>query len=142
LYLESHFLAVADNFQAKRLGLGDTVDLRHAGLRGLDRLALDASSAGADRSAITARRGRPVQETPRFACGHGAAEDSLPGAPPKPCEAEWLVEQLWREKNDPAEVVAALRSDRVPSEALRQAALRAVRNRRKPPRAIRVARAL
>jgi hypothetical protein len=44
-------------------------------------------------------------------------------------EAERLVEQLWREKNDPAEVVAALRADRVLSEALRQAALRAVLRR-------------
>jgi hypothetical protein len=44
-------------------------------------------------------------------------------------EAERLVEQLWREKNDPAEVVAALRSDRVPGEALRHAALRAVLRR-------------
>jgi hypothetical protein len=41
-------------------------------------------------------------------------------------EAERLVEQLWRAKNDPAEVVAALRAGQVPSEALRQAALRAV----------------
>ena len=32
--------------------------------------------------------------------------------------AERLVEQLWREKNDPAEGVEALRADRVPSEAL------------------------
>jgi WD40 repeat protein len=41
-------------------------------------------------------------------------------------EAEQLVEQLWRAKNDPAEVVAALRADRALSEPLRQAALRAV----------------
>src|SRR5262249_29026459 len=47
-------------------------------------------------------------------------------------EAERLVEQLWREKNDPAEVVAALRADRGPSEALRQAALRAVLRRGQP----------
>jgi WD40 repeat protein len=38
-------------------------------------------------------------------------------------EAARLVERLWREKNDPDEVVAALRADRVLSEALRQAAL-------------------
>jgi WD40 repeat protein/serine/threonine protein kinase len=47
-------------------------------------------------------------------------------------EAERLVERLWREKNDPAEVVAALRADRVLSEALRQAALRAVLRRVRP----------
>ncbi len=41
-------------------------------------------------------------------------------------EAERLIEPLWREKNDPAEVVKALRADRVLSEPLRQAALRAV----------------
>ena len=39
-------------------------------------------------------------------------------------EAERLVEPLWRQKNDPAEVVEALRADRVLSEPLRQAALR------------------
>jgi hypothetical protein len=50
-------------------------------------------------------------------------------------EAERLVEQLWRAKNDPAEVVAALRADRVPSDALRQAALRAVLRRPWPPEA-------
>jgi WD40 repeat protein len=50
-------------------------------------------------------------------------------------EAERLVEQLWRDKNDPAEVVKALRADRVPSEALRQAALRAVLRRARPPEA-------
>ena len=50
-------------------------------------------------------------------------------------EAERLVEQLWREKNDPAEVVEALRADRVPSEALRHAALRAVLRRAQPPEA-------
>jgi WD40 repeat protein/serine/threonine protein kinase len=50
-------------------------------------------------------------------------------------EAELLVEKLWREKNDPAEVVAALRADRMPSEALRQAALRAVLRRAQPPEA-------
>jgi WD40 repeat protein len=50
-------------------------------------------------------------------------------------EAERLVEQLWREMNDPAEVVATLRADRVLSEALRQAALRAVLRRVQPPEA-------
>jgi eukaryotic-like serine/threonine-protein kinase len=50
-------------------------------------------------------------------------------------EAERLVEPLWREKNDPAEVVEALRANRVPSEALRQAALRAVLRRARPPEA-------
>ena len=48
-------------------------------------------------------------------------------------EAERLVEQLWREKNDPAEVVKAIRGDRVPSEPLRHAALRAVLRRARPP---------
>ncbi len=48
-------------------------------------------------------------------------------------EAERLVEQLWCQKNAPPEVVAALRTDRVPSEALRQAALRAVLRRTQPP---------
>jgi len=47
-------------------------------------------------------------------------------------EAERLVEQLWRVKNDPAEVVAALRADRVLSEELRQAALRALLRRAQP----------
>ncbi len=47
-------------------------------------------------------------------------------------EAERLVEQLWRAKNDPAEVVAALRADRALSEAQRQAALRAVLRRVQP----------
>jgi WD40 repeat protein len=47
-------------------------------------------------------------------------------------EAERLVEQLWREKNDPAEVVAALRANRLPSEALRQAAFREVLRRVQP----------
>jgi len=51
-------------------------------------------------------------------------------------EAERLVEQLWREKNDPAEVVEAIRSDRARSEALRQAALRAVLRRARPPEAV------
>ena len=50
-------------------------------------------------------------------------------------EAERLVEQLWRQKNDPAEVVEALRADRALSEPLRQAALRAVLRRAQPPEA-------
>jgi WD40 repeat protein len=50
-------------------------------------------------------------------------------------EAERLVEQLWREKNDSAKVVEALRADRGPSEALRHAALRAVLRRAQPPEA-------
>jgi hypothetical protein len=50
-------------------------------------------------------------------------------------EAERLVEQLWREKKYPAEVVDALRADRVPSEALREAVLRAVLRWARPPEA-------
>jgi WD40 repeat protein len=50
-------------------------------------------------------------------------------------EAERLVANLWREKNDPAEVVKALRADRVLSEPLREAALRAVLRRALPPKA-------
>ena len=50
-------------------------------------------------------------------------------------EAERLVEALWRQKPDPAGVVAALRADRVLSEPLRQAALRAVLRRAQPPEA-------
>ena len=50
-------------------------------------------------------------------------------------EAERLVEPLWREKNDPTEVVEALRADLVPSEGLRQAALRAVLRRVQPEEA-------
>jgi hypothetical protein len=41
-------------------------------------------------------------------------------------EAERLVVKLWRQKNDPAEVVEGLRADPAVSEPLRQAALRAV----------------
>jgi hypothetical protein len=44
-------------------------------------------------------------------------------------EAERLVEQLFREKNDAAEVVAAVRADRFLSEPQRHAALRAVLRR-------------
>jgi WD40 repeat protein/predicted Ser/Thr protein kinase len=50
-------------------------------------------------------------------------------------EAERLLEPLWREKNDPAEVVKALRADRGLSEPLRQAALRAVLRKARPPEA-------
>jgi WD40 repeat protein len=50
-------------------------------------------------------------------------------------EAQRLVESLWRQKQDPAEVVAALRADRALSEPLRQAALRDVLRRRQPPEA-------
>jgi WD40 repeat protein len=48
-------------------------------------------------------------------------------------EAERLIEPLWRENNDPAEVVKALRADRVLSEPLREATLRAVLRRSLPP---------
>jgi WD40 repeat protein/tRNA A-37 threonylcarbamoyl transferase component Bud32 len=50
-------------------------------------------------------------------------------------EAERLVEQLWQKKDDPAEVVAALRADRALSDPLRHAALRAVLRRVQPPEA-------
>jgi WD40 repeat protein len=50
-------------------------------------------------------------------------------------EAERLVEQLSREKHDPAEVVKAIRGDRVPNDSLRHAALRAVLRRAQPPEA-------
>jgi hypothetical protein len=50
-------------------------------------------------------------------------------------EAERLVEALWREKNDPAGVVAALGADPALSGPLRQAALRAVLRRASPPEA-------
>jgi WD40 repeat protein len=50
-------------------------------------------------------------------------------------EADRLVEALWRQKNDPAEVVAALQADRALSEPLHQAALRAVLRRAVPPEA-------
>ena len=48
-------------------------------------------------------------------------------------EAERLVEQLWRQKNDPAEVAEAVRTDPALSEPLRHAALRAVLRRALPP---------
>jgi WD40 repeat protein len=50
-------------------------------------------------------------------------------------EAERLLEQLWRQKKGPAEVVEALRTDGALSEPLRQAALRAVLRRTRPPEA-------
>ncbi len=50
-------------------------------------------------------------------------------------EAERLVEQLWRQKNDPAAAVEALRADRSLSEPLRHAALRTVLRRALPAEA-------
>ncbi len=50
-------------------------------------------------------------------------------------EAERLVEPLYRQKHDPAEVVAALRADQALSEPLREAALHAVLRRALPPQA-------
>jgi hypothetical protein len=50
-------------------------------------------------------------------------------------EADRLVEQLWRAKNDAAAVVEALRADGALSEPLRQAALRVVLRRAQPPEA-------
>ena len=50
-------------------------------------------------------------------------------------EADRLVDSLWRQTNDPADVVAALRSNRALSEPLRHAALRAVLRRTQPPQA-------
>jgi WD40 repeat protein/tRNA A-37 threonylcarbamoyl transferase component Bud32 len=52
-------------------------------------------------------------------------------------EAERLVEALWRQKTDPAQVVEALRADRSLSEPLRQAALRVVLRKAQPPEAAR-----
>jgi hypothetical protein len=48
-------------------------------------------------------------------------------------EAERLVESLWRQQTDPAEVAEALRADRELSAPLRQAALRAMLRRAQPP---------
>jgi WD40 repeat protein len=48
-------------------------------------------------------------------------------------QAERLVEQLWRQKNDAAAVVEALRADTALSEPLRHAALRDVLRRAQPP---------
>jgi WD40 repeat protein len=50
-------------------------------------------------------------------------------------EAERLVEALWRQRDDPGNVVEALRADKALSEPLRQAALRAVLRRAQPPEA-------
>jgi WD40 repeat protein/predicted Ser/Thr protein kinase len=50
-------------------------------------------------------------------------------------EAERLVDQLWRQKNDPAGVVDQLRSDQTLGEPLLLAALRAVLKRTQPPEA-------
>ena len=50
-------------------------------------------------------------------------------------EAERLVEQLWRQKKDPAAVVDALRADGALTEPLRHAALRAVLRKARPPEA-------
>jgi WD40 repeat protein/predicted Ser/Thr protein kinase len=50
-------------------------------------------------------------------------------------EAERLVESLWKQKNDPAEIAAALRADQALSEPLRHAALRAVLRRAAPQKA-------
>jgi hypothetical protein len=43
-----------------------------------------------------------------------------------------LVERLWREKNDPDQVVKALRADLSLNDPLRHAALRAVLRRPQP----------
>jgi WD40 repeat protein len=51
-------------------------------------------------------------------------------------DAERLVAKLWREKNDPAEVVDALRTDRALTEPLRHATLRAILRRALPPEAV------
>jgi WD40 repeat protein len=51
-------------------------------------------------------------------------------------EAERLVDRLWGEKNDPAEVVKSLRADRSLSEPLRHAALRVVLRRAQPPETV------
>jgi WD40 repeat protein len=48
-------------------------------------------------------------------------------------EAERLVERLWREKNDPAKVVDAIRADAALGDPLRHAALRAVLRRAQLP---------
>jgi WD40 repeat protein len=51
-------------------------------------------------------------------------------------DAERLVEPLWREKNDPAQVVKALRNDRALGKPLRHAALRDVLRRSAPPESV------
>jgi hypothetical protein len=50
-------------------------------------------------------------------------------------EAERLVEQLWLEKSDPANIAEALRADRALSALLRHAALNVVLRRALPPEA-------
>jgi hypothetical protein len=50
-------------------------------------------------------------------------------------EAERLVGELWRQKNNPDEVVETLRADRALSDSLRHAALRAVLRRTLPAEA-------
>jgi WD40 repeat protein len=50
-------------------------------------------------------------------------------------EAERLVEQLWREKINPDDVVASIRADRALSEPLRHAALREMLRRSQPAEA-------
>ncbi len=50
-------------------------------------------------------------------------------------EAERLVEQLWRQKNNPDEVVEALRSDQALSEPLRHATFCAVLRKTLAPEA-------
>jgi WD40 repeat protein len=50
-------------------------------------------------------------------------------------EAERLVEQLWRQKNNPDEIAEAIRTDRVLSEPQRHAALRALLRRTLPAEA-------
>jgi WD40 repeat protein len=50
-------------------------------------------------------------------------------------EADRLVEQLWRQKNDPVQVVEALRADPALSEPLRHAAFRTILRRTLPPEA-------
>lgn len=48
-------------------------------------------------------------------------------------QAERLVEHLWREKNDAAQVIRALRADQALREPLRHAAFRALLRRVQPP---------
>lgn len=50
-------------------------------------------------------------------------------------EAERLVDRLWSEKNDPAQVVKALQADQALGETLQHAAVRAVLRRPQPPAA-------
>jgi hypothetical protein len=73
---------------------------------------------------------RPWDTAPLMA--HYQARREAAAVRPK---AEGLVEQLWRQKKDPAKVVEALRADRALSAPLRQAALRAVLRKALPPEA-------